>query len=111
MRHADELVTCPRLGPSVVAHENQPLLGLGGLEHTSPGWNCIAFFDFFADSLTAGKEDDASEMLRSRFYRKPDSDSSLAIFSSSRSRGSTCKLRSYISCTSPALDMLRRMYS
>lgn len=79
VRHADELVTCPRLGPSVVAHENQPLLGLGGLEHTSPGWNCIAFFDFFADSLTAGKEDDASEMLRSRFYRKPDSDSSLHI--------------------------------
>lgn len=39
------------------------------------------------------------------------SDTNLAIFSSSRSRGSTCKLRSYISWTSPALCMLRKIYS
>lgn len=60
-------------------------------------------------------------------HRKPDSDSSLsaicqqvdlisiecriylAIFSSSLSRGSTCKLRSYISCTSPADCMFLKM--
>jgi len=44
-------------------------------------------------------------------YRKPDSESNLAIFSSSLSRGSTAKLRSYISCTSPALCIFLKMYS
>jgi len=42
-------------------------------------------------------------------YRKPDSARTLTIFSSSRSRGSTCKLLSYISCTSPADAMLLKM--
>jgi hypothetical protein len=68
---------------------------------------------------------------RSLDYKKPDSDSNLdttisighksrrvgklsthlAIFSSSLSLGSTCKLRSYISCTSPALFILFEIYS
>lgn len=65
----------PQLDSSSL-HEYQPLFGLGGLEQTSLGWNGTADCDFFADSLGVEKED-ASEMLRSLFYKKPDSDNSL----------------------------------
>ena len=46
-------------------------------------------------------------------HKKPDSDNSRAIFSSSRSRGSTFRLRSYMltSCTSPAFLMLLNIQS
>src|SRR5271168_4529064 len=44
-------------------------------------------------------------------YRNPDSERSLAIFSSSRSLGSTSKLLSYISCTSPAAFIWSRIHS
>jgi hypothetical protein len=44
-------------------------------------------------------------------YKNPDSESSLAIFSSSRSLGSTSKLLSYISCTSPAALIWSRIHS
>lgn len=44
-------------------------------------------------------------------HRNPDSERRRAIFSSSRSRGSICKLFAYISCTSDAARMLSKIQS
>jgi len=52
-----------------------------------------------------------SRQERRIHYKNPDSESSLAIFSSSRSLGSTSKLLSYISCTSLAARIWSRIHS
>jgi len=87
--------------------------------HIGVIWACprplsiMVDLDFFAPcKLVWNSQIVAGEISAARWllcYKNPDSDSNLAIFSSSLSRGSTCKLRSYISCTSPALCMFLRM--